>query len=368
MSIHGEIRGFICVFIENFNLDMKYVHIYKIMFDFFNQSDYNINYPKLCIYFKKKVRLKNITFCGYSCRNRIGELNLMKDEIENFISYLHRVRKTSQNTEVSYRRDLQKMSGYFERQGIELIPEINSMNLNSYIIYLENNNFAAATISRNIASAKAFFSYLLVSGKIDSDPTLELKAPKVEKKSPDILSIEDVTTLLEQPCGTTPKKIRDKAMLELLYATGIRVSELLSLTLMDINMPLNYIICRHKERMIPFGAAAKSALMDYLEKTRELFLNGETSDILFTNCSGQPMSRQGFWKLIKYYAKKAGIQAEITPHTLRHSFAAHMVGNGADLKSVQEMLGYSDISTTGVYMSVNANKIRTIYQNSHPRC
>jgi integrase/recombinase XerD len=236
-------------------------------------------------------------------------------------------------------------------------------------VYLGENHFAAATISRNVASIKAFVHYLCKEGIIEENIAEGLKAPKIEKKMPEILTPEEVIWLLEQPKGDTPKELRDKAMLELLYATGIRVTELITLKVSDVNMQMGYIICRDgsKERVIPFGAAAKKAMTNYLEKAREVMLFDLKSDILFVNCSGQPMSRQGFWKLIKYYAKKAGITADITPHTLRHSFAAHLVENGADLRSVQEMLGHSDISTTQVYATMTHNRIREVYAKAHPR-
>ena len=181
--------------------------------------------------------------------------------------------------------------------------------------------------------------------------------------------MEEVIKLLEQPSGNSPKEIRDKAMLELLYATGIRVTELITLKLTDINLQMGFIICRDaaKERVVPFGKEARNALIRYLDGTREKMMEDPACEYLFANCSGQPMSRQGFWKLIKHYAKKAGITADITPHTLRHSFAAHLVENGADLRSVQEMLGHSDISTTQIYANMNHNRIREVYAKAHPR-
>ena len=293
----------------------------------------------------------------------------MEREILNFISYLHNIKKTSNNTELSYKRDLGKMRQYLEENGISGLNDITEEVLDSYIVYLEENQFAAATISRNIASMKAFFHYLCKEGVIEKDISMGLKAPKIEKKMPEILTPEEVIWLLEQPKGDAPKEIRDKAMLELLYATGIRVTELITLKVSDVNMQMGFIICRDgsKERVIPFGAAAKKAMTNYLEKARNVMLFDLQSDILFVNCSGQPMSRQGFWKLIKYYAKKAGITADITPHTLRHSFAAHLVENGADLRSVQEMLGHSDISTTQVYATLTHNRIREVYSKAHPR-
>ncbi len=293
----------------------------------------------------------------------------MEQEILGFITYLHNVKKTSNNTEMSYKRDLTKFRKYMEEQGVESVDQITATNLNSFILYLEKNGFAAATISRNIAAIKAFFHYSFKEGTIKSDPSEALKSPKIEKRVPEVLTPEEVVRLLEQPKGDAPKELRDKAMLELLYATGIRVSELISICVDDINLQMGYIVCKdaNKERIIPFGSEAKHALIHYLNQGREAMISDNNSHVLFTNCSGQQMSRQGFWKLIKYYAKKAGIESDITPHTLRHSFAAHLVENGADLRSVQEMLGHSDISTTQIYASMNHNRIREVYAKAHPR-
>ena len=217
-----------------------------------------------------------------------------------------------------------------------------------------------------------FFSYLCKKRQIETDPAERLKAPKIEKKVPSILTIDEMSRLLEQPSGDSPKELRDKAMLELLYATGIRVSELISLKLSDINLQMEYVSCsdRHKERVIPFGKKAKEALKRYLNEGRAKLAGDEKNDWLFMNCSGRAMSRQGFWKLMKQYAQKAGITSEITPHTFRHSFAAHMIGNGADLRAVQEMLGYADISAAQIYVQMNQSKnqkIRNVYLNAHPR-
>ena len=293
----------------------------------------------------------------------------MENEINAFMLYLHNIKKTSENTEMSYRRDLVKVMNYMQEQGIEDVRKITATNLNSYILYLEKNKFSAATISRNIASLKAFYHYMCKEGLVAEDVAETLHAPKIEKKMPEILSTDEVVRLLEQPSGDTAKEIRDKAMLELLYATGIRVTELITLKLSDVNLQMGYIVCRDngKERVIPFGNEAKSALIRYLEGTRSAMIKDAESEYLFANCSGQPMSRQGFWKLIKYYAKKAGIVADITPHTLRHSFAAHLVENGADLRSVQEMLGHADISTTQIYVNMNRNRLREVYAKAHPR-
>ncbi|MBR3808081.1 MAG: site-specific tyrosine recombinase XerD [Lachnospiraceae bacterium] len=293
----------------------------------------------------------------------------MGNHIDAFILYLHNMKNTSENTEMSYKRDLYKVQVFMENRGLRDVKDISGEDMGAYVESMKEQNFAAATISRNIASLKAFYSYLMKEGIVEKDVTEDLKAPKIEKKIPEILTMDEVIRLLNQPKGDSPKEIRDKAMLELLYATGIRVSELISLKLSDVNLKMSYILCRdsNKERIIPFGREAKSALIKYLDRIREEMIGNNDSDMLFCNCSGQTMSRQGFWKLIKYYAKKADIKSEITPHTLRHSFAAHLVENGADLRSVQEMLGHSDISTTQIYANMNHNHIREVYAKAHPR-
>lgn len=226
---------------------------------------------------------------------------------------------------------------------------------------------SSATVSRSVASIRSFFIYLLEKGIISGNPTEGIKPPKVEKKIPETLTIEEVSLLLDQPSGDTPKEIRDKAMLELLYATGLRVSELISLKISDLNLALSYIEChdRTKSRIIPIENAAKYALTRYLTEVRPSMC--ADSEYLFTNIKGEEMSRQGFWKLLKAYAKRAGIDKDITPHMIRHSFATHMVSNGADLASLQEMLGHSDISTTQVYLRGKSSRLKEVYDKAHPR-
>lgn len=293
----------------------------------------------------------------------------MEQAIEQFITYLHNVKKTSANTELSYRRDLKKVFIFLRSKGLTDLVNVKEEDLEEYVDSMKEQHFATATVSRNIASMKAFFHFLSQEKLIEKDISERLKAPKIEKKMPEILTTEEVVRLLEQPSGDSPKEIRDKAMLELLYATGIRVTELITLRISEVNLSMSFIVCKdaHKERAIPFGMAAKNALIKYMTEAREQMVEDKSSDILFANCSGSPMSRQGFWKLIKSYTKKAGITADITPHTLRHSFAAHLVENGADLRSVQEMLGHSDISTTQIYANMNHNRIREVYAKAHPR-
>ncbi len=294
----------------------------------------------------------------------------MTEDIKDFVVYLREVKRTSANTEVSYQRDLLQMASYLREKGITEVSKVTRTSLNSYILHLEKEGKATTTISRVLASMKAFFHYELSCGRIRRDPAELIKAPRVEKKLPTILTVEEVNCLLAQPGGEAPKEIRDKAMLELLYATGIRVSELIHLKLEDVNLNVGFITCRDgvKERTVPFGKVARQSLMDYMERARKVLLKGSESEWLFTNCSGKPMSRQGFWKIIKYYGEKAGIQADITPHTLRHSFAAHLLKSGADVHAVQAMLGHSDMATTQAYMAYSrAGEMRDAGAGAYPR-
>lgn len=294
----------------------------------------------------------------------------MQKIVDEYMSYLHNVKNASNNTAVSYKRDLISMLSFLESKNITDIHNITADDLSTYIDYLNKLGKAPTTISRSIASIKAFFKFASEQGIIESDPAKDIKAPKIEKKMPEILSVKEVDSLLRQPSKKTPKELRDKAMLELIYATGMRVSELINLKSEDVNLQSGFIHCvdRTKERMIPFGSEAKRALVAYIKNGRmQLIGDNEDTGFLFTNCAGKPMSRQGFWKLIKYYSKKAGIDADITPHTLRHSFAAHLVENGADLKVVQEMLGHSDVATTQIYLNAGNKRIKEVYAKAHPR-
>ncbi|WP_373217662.1 site-specific tyrosine recombinase XerD [Ruminococcus sp. 5_1_39BFAA] len=293
----------------------------------------------------------------------------MERDIREFITYLHNAKKTSHNTEVSYQRDLKKMESFLSERGIREVTDIREMDLEGYLDYMGREKFASSTISRSVASMRAFFQYLFKEKKIEKDPSDGLKPPKVEKKMPEILTVQEVDALLQQPDLSTHKGIRDKAMLELLYATGMRVSELIHLETQDANLQFGYVTCHEngRERIIPIGNVCREALLLYMEKARNAFVKEDSEKVLFTNCSGKAMSRQGFWKMLKGYADDAGIKRDITPHTLRHSFAVHMLQNGADIKSVQEMLGHSDISTTQIYLSMNMSKMRDVYMKAHPR-
>ena len=293
----------------------------------------------------------------------------MEEALELFITYLRNVTKKSENTLASYAGDLGKLVFFLAERGCTEAENVTTEDLVDYISFLEEKNLKNATICRNIASVKAFFRFMYKENMISQDVTENLQSPKLEKRTPGIISVEQVSRLLMQPSQNTPKEIRDKAMLELMYATGIRVTELANLKLADVNLRTGHIICRegNKERKIPFGQKAKKALVSYLQSARGALIRDEKEQSLFVNCSGTPMSRQGFWKLIKDYAKRAGIEEEITPHTLRHSFAAHLVENGADLKSVQEMMGFSAMASAQVYTVTNQNTLRGVCAKAHPR-
>ena len=293
----------------------------------------------------------------------------MDIEIREFITYLHNTKKTSANTEISYQRDLKKMAEFLKERGIRNYKDVKELELEGYISYMEREKFASSSISRSVASMRAFFQYLWKEGVIAEDPADNLKPPKVEKRAPEILTIEEVDKLLQQPKLDTPKGIRDSAMLELLYATGIRVSELISLNVTDVNLTAGAIRCisHDKERFIPLYPAAIRALSEYMEFVRPQMLARKDEISLFVNVSGERMSRQGFWKIIKSYQAKAHIEKDITPHTLRHSFAAHLLENGADIRAIQEMLGHADISSTQVYSQLVKKQLKDVYQKSHPR-
>lgn len=292
----------------------------------------------------------------------------MGREIEAFIDYLYREKHITENTGVSYRRDLTRLEEYLREFQITKVWQVEPENLAQYVTYLKAQNFKSATISRNIASIRAFFRFMYREQKVKKDASENLKAPKIQKKLPEVMTVEEILCLLEQPSGKSSKELRDKAMLELLYATGIRVTELIGLEVCDADLETGTLCCGRegRERSIPFGTGAREALREYLEKGRPDLLKDGDSPVLFLNCFGQPMSRQGVWKMLKTYSSQAGIEKEITPHTLRHSFAAHLVENGADLKNVQKMLGHSDISTTHIYTHLGKNHGREAHDKAHP--
>lgn len=296
--------------------------------------------------------------------------SIMEQEIEQYIEYIGKNNKKSENTLVSYRRDLYKLMHYLTKElALTEWPQVTETDLNSYVLHLQSEESAPSAIARYIVSMKAFFEYLEKTGRIDEEPAMNIRPPRHEKKVPGIISVENVVKLLTAPDGDSPKQLRDRAMLELLYATGIKVSELVAIRMTDINLQVGYVSCQtvQHDRIIPFGNEAKQALMRYLKDGREALLGGKDSEYLFTNMKGEQMSRQGFWKIIKAYAKKAGIEEDITPYTLRHSFAAHMISNGADIYAVSEMLGHLDVSATQVYAVFSNSRLRDVYTKAHPR-
>jgi integrase/recombinase XerD len=290
----------------------------------------------------------------------------MEQYINDFITYLTQVKHASKNTLQAYRNDLNNLRLFFEKQGIHNVTKISETGLNSYILTLEKDGLSPASVSRKIATLKTFILFLMKQGVIIGDPSERIKPPKVQKKSPKTINTDVVDNLLKQPKLQTNKGIRDRAILELLYATGMKVSELVSLKLTDINLPARYLTCGDKrERSIPFGNSAKEALQAYLAIRSEHF-DKNNNEYLFLNITGEQLSRQGLWKILKVYAKAAGL-SDINPNTIRHSFAAHLIENGADLGSVQEFLGHADITTTQLYLTQSYKNSREVYMNTHPR-
>ena len=294
----------------------------------------------------------------------------MEDLVKNFIFYLSVEKGLAQNTLDSYQRDLKKFTQYLKQHNIADVEAIARRIVSNYLYEQKELGLSSSTISRNIASIRSFFQFLLREQKIKDNPCSDLESPKMEKKLPHIISSQDIEVLLNQPQVGEKIGSRDKAMLELLYATGIRVSELVSLNIGDINIKMGFLQCNGKggkERMIPLGSMAIKSVQDYLRSSRPIILKKNENKALFVNQHGKRLTRQGFWKILKKYSQKAGITDDITPHTLRHSFATHLLENGADLRSVQEMLGHADISTTQIYTQINRRKIKEIYNQTHPR-
>ena len=291
------------------------------------------------------------------------------DVLAQYRDYLTTERAASENTMSSYMRDLRQLQDYLHQEKGSTLSAVSEADLRAYIEHLREAGKSVSTIARNIASWKNFYQYLIQQNIIQENPARGLSAGKAEHKLPEILSNREVELLLQQPRATDAKGTRDKAMLELMYATGIRVSELIELNVSDVNLQTGSIRCysKNRERFIPMYPYAVSILKDYLDHVRSSMISSEENEALFVNMSGERMSRQGFWKIIKYYQNKEKIKKDITPHMLRHSFAAHLLENGADLKSVQKMLGHSDISSTLFYTQLVPTSIRDVYQNSHPR-
>jgi len=294
----------------------------------------------------------------------------MESFVNEFINYLEVERGLAKNTLESYGRDLRQYYSYLHNGKIDAVKQANRATIMTYLEQLQTKGRAVSTISRNLAAIKSFYQFLVRERYLDKDPAANLESPKLEKKLPKILTIAEVEELLKQPNGFLPAGLRDKAMLELLYATGIRVSELINLNISDVNLEMGYIKCYgkgSKERIVPLGSIAAKCVQEYINRGRSRLVRTYDEASLFVNHHGNRLTRQGFWKIIKKYAHEADILKDITPHTLRHSFATHLLENGADLRSVQEMLGHADISTTQIYTQVTKNRLKEVYEKAHPR-
>lgn len=292
----------------------------------------------------------------------------MEKHIKLFLEFLQDDKKLSDNTLQSYRRDIEQYKEYIQNNKINYL-KVDSEDLQEYLKKLQEMGKKTSTISRNLASIRSFYQFLLRIKKVKRDPTDGIQSPKVEKKAPSVLTSQEVELLLEQPKDVDLKGTRDKAMLEFAYATGMRVTEIISLNVEDVNLDEGFVTCNSgkKQRTIPIGTMSLKALKEYMEEARPVIIKSEDEKALFVNTNGKRLTRQGFWKIIKYYKEQAHIAKDITPHVLRHSFATHLLQNGADLKSIQTMLGHSDISSTQVYVQFQDPELRDIYKKSHPR-
>ena len=292
----------------------------------------------------------------------------MEKQIQDFFNFLQQDKKLSENTLQSYKRDILQYNNYIRENNLEYL-KIEKENITKYLVDLQNIGKATSTISRNLASLRSFYQYLYRIKAINIDPTTDLQSPKIDKKPPNVLSSNEIALLLEQPKNIDLKGIRDKAMLELAYATGMRVTEIISLNIEDVDMSAGIVTCVTgiKQRSIPLGSLSVKALEDYINNARSILIRNEETNSLFVNINGKRLTRQGFWKIIRYYKDQAHISKEITPHVLRHSFAAHLLQNGADLKAIQTMLGHSDISSTQVYVQFQDEGLKDIYKKAHPR-
>ena len=292
----------------------------------------------------------------------------MEKQLNLFFGFLENEKKVSANTLQSYKRDLKQFEKYIEENG-EDYTKITDEGIKTYISYMQEIGKKPSTISRGLASIRSFYQYEAKNKNVEKDPTEGIQSPKIEKRIPSVLTSNEVALLLEQPKNVDLKGIRDKAMLEFAYATGMRVTEIISLNVEDVNLETGYVTCKSgkKERTVPIGNMSLKALKDYILNARKTMIKDEEEKSLFVNVNGQRLTRQGFWKIIKYYKEQAHIEKEITPHVLRHSFATHLLQNGADLKSIQTMLGHSDILSTQIYMQFQDETLKNIYKKAHPR-
>ena len=292
----------------------------------------------------------------------------MEKQVKLFLDFLKDDKKLSDNTLQSYRRDIEQYEKYVSDNKINYL-KVTEETILEYMEYLREENKKESTISRSLASIRSFYQYLIRVKKIKKDPTMTIESPKISKRTPNILTSKEVELLLDQPKDVDLKGTRDKAMLEFAYATGMRVTEMISLDIDDVKLDEGYVVCRgrSKSRNIPLGSMSLKALKEYIDDARPYLIRDESEEALFVNVNGTRLTRQGFWKIVKYYKEQAHIEKDITPHVLRHSFATHWLQNGADLKAIQTMLGHSDISSTQVYMQFQDPGIKNEYKKAHPR-
>ena len=292
----------------------------------------------------------------------------MERQLKYFFDFLENDKKLSDNTLQSYKRDLKQFKRYIEACEINY-NHVKEEDIKDYIKELQEEGKKASSISRCIASIRSFYQFVLKRKKIKVDPTANIQSPKIEKRVPSVLTSKEVELLLDQPKDVDLKGTRDKAMLEFAYATGMRVTEIISLNIDDVNLEEGYVTCKtgNKQRTIPLGTMSLNALKEYVDDARDVLIKNDDEKALFVNVNEGRLTRQGFWKIIKYYKEQAHITKDITPHVLRHSFATHLLQNGADLKAIQTMLGHSDISSTQVYMQFQDEGLKNIYKKAHPR-
>jgi integrase/recombinase XerD len=294
----------------------------------------------------------------------------MEQLLDQFLHYLIVEKGLSKNTIEAYSHGLTRFLNHLRGKGVQEIRDIDKFHVRGFLLALRKKNLAAKSIVRNLVAIRSFFRFLIEEGILETNPVEELESPKVAKTLPEILTLKEIEQILEQPNLQTPLGIRDRAMLEMLYATGMRVSELTHLPTHQVNLEGGYVLLYgkgSKERIVPLGSEAMKWVTQYLKTAREILAKRKESPSLFINRSGKGMSRQGFWKNLKDYGRRAGLRKRITPHLLRHSFASHLLERGADLRSVQMMLGHVDISTTQIYTHVTGERLKKIHQRYHPR-
>lgn len=290
--------------------------------------------------------------------------------IEEFLEYLKKTKKKAPNTVEAYGRDVQEYSSFIDGREAGDVARANNADVVAFLLELKNGGKSAATVNRKLASVRMFYGFLIEKGVVSENPTMDIKSPKIERKEIKFLTIEEMEILLGAPDSSVKGK-RDRAILELLYATGIRVTELVEANVSDLNLMMGFITCMGEQstpRIVPIGRPAREVLTEYLADTRKQLLKGnEEETALFTNYYGKRITRQGLWKILKEYGKKTGLEEKLTPNAIRNSFAVHMIQNGADLKSLQEMLGHEDISATQIYLTVTERSIKDVYDKTHPR-